>query len=266
MRDKDTTFTWEGYPKTGELRDYSDGYGELLLRGGELLNMKQLEYGKDNKVKAQQYHEGKTVEYNDGTVYRKTEGYFSFRSMDKKIFVNFEKRPIPTVHIRKEMVWNSYQDDAFVGTFGDEISYLGIRDAYLEYYLKVKDTLTAHDYEGALVRYRKGGNTNTYTARVVQAHAGADHEAVVVDLATNKKEVISVSNIQGVLLSQFTGGETATIKRGNTSYYGELFLAFSNDELSVLVHGMRHGEGELELLDDKHTITVDREDEGLVLH
>ena len=114
------------------------------------------------------------------------------------------------------------------------------------------------------MRYRKGDNA--YTARVARAHADTEHKAVVVDFVTNKEEVISVSNIQGVLLTQFAKGETATIKKDDTSYYGELLLAFSTDELSVLVHGKRQGEGELEVLEDKYVLTVNREDGGLVLH
>ena len=57
VRDKDTSFTWKGYPRTGEKRDYSDGYGVFFLSEVTLINKRQLEYGKKNKVKAQQYRQ-----------------------------------------------------------------------------------------------------------------------------------------------------------------------------------------------------------------
>ena len=135
-------------------------------------------------------------------------------------------------------------------------------DAYLEYYLKVKDTLSATDYTGALVRYRQG-NRNL-TAQVTGAHRGADNRAVVVDLVTGKKKVIDVADIAGVLLMQHAGGEAATIDVGNATYQGEVMFSFSNEEVSVLVHAKREGEDMLELLDDKHTLTVQRTDEGLI--
>ena len=38
IRDKDTSFTWKGYPREGERRDYTDGYGEFSLIDVTLLN------------------------------------------------------------------------------------------------------------------------------------------------------------------------------------------------------------------------------------
>ena len=89
---------------------------------------------------------------------------------------------------------------------------------------------------------------------------------VVVDLGSDAEKVIDVADIQGVLLVEHTDyGRAATIKIGDLTCYGEVSLAFSNGELTILVHAIRQSDAELEMLTEKQTITMHREDEGLIL-
>ena len=146
--------------------------------------------------------------------------------------------------------------------YGDASSVLGIDNLQLRHYLQTKSYLTAQDYEGALVRYREG--EITFTARVSRAHDPS--KPVVVDLGSDAEKVIDVADIQGVLLVEHTDyGRAATIKIGDLTCYGEVSLAFSNGELTILVHAIRQSDAELEMLTEKQTITMHREDEGLIL-
>ena len=212
---------------------YSDGYGELHVYTADVGRERVLTFA-----------EGR-------------EGF--------DVFARLTASPALTLPERSGITWENYSSDILADVYGDGVSVLGITNEYLRYYLETKGMLTASDYEGVLVHYREGDSR--HTAQVIRAHEGENSNAVVVDLITDAEKVIAVRDIQGVLFSQHADyGKAVTFKVDDMTYYGEAFLVFSNDELSVLVHGTRQGEGELELLDDKYTIAVSRDEEGLVIH
>ena len=232
---------WDGSQRTENPHDYTDGYGEFLVDEVVLYPTEEMNWfmGRD-------------------TLYIKN---------DTVILVNYGDLPAPTVRA-SSIAWDLHENDIFTSAYGDERQVYGIaNDLQLRFYERVKDLLTAADYREGLVRYRQGNTT--HTAQVLgtrDAEQSDTLSAVVVDLVTDEEKRIVVTDIQGVLLlKQADYGRAVTIKIGDTDYYGELFLAFSNGELTALIHATRQGE-EVELLDDMYTITVDREDEGLIMH
>lgn len=181
--------------------------------------------------------------------------------------INYENLPVPTAVIRKNIALDKYENDIFVSAYGDEQGALGIIDStYIPYYQQVKDQFTAADYQDAVVLYRAGADNRI--AQVGSPHEDVDDGmAVVFDLDTDTERVIALADIQGVLLAKHPDyGIPATIRVGTTAHYGEVFLAFSNDELTVLIHAVHRGDGKVELVDDKYTVTVPRSDAGLILH
>ena len=225
---------WFGY-RQGD--SYSDGYGEFRLTKAVI---------EDRNFP------------DDPWTWRTSEPIYAF--------VNYDNIPVPTVIVSSNIVWDIYKNDVFVNAFSDQFDVHGlINDLQLRYYLKVKDGLTASDYRGALVRYRQSGNT--FTALVLGADESSEIRAVVVDLATDEEKVIAVADIQGVLqLKHADYSKPATINIDDSSYYGEVFLVFSTGELTALIHATREGDAGIELLNNKYTLTVHREDEGLTLH
>lgn len=195
--------------------------------------------------------------------------------------------PETSVSVTGNLVLDTFANDTFNLAYGDNISVRGLSDLYLRHYREAKDSLTAHNYYGGLVRYRDedGG---LYTGLVVKGDFNSpramkyhfrnreftrmiesnDEKVAVINLATGKKNEIVVSDIQGLLQVDYTDyGRSATVNIDGITYYGKVFLAFTTDELSVLAYAKRRGKGKLELLNDEHTIiTMPQKDGDLTLH
>ena len=243
--DEGVKIYWDGFQRTENPHDYTDGYGEFRVQRVGLHTKK-----------------------DDGSW--GFEDNFFLKEEDSVVLVNYGGLPAPTVSV-SGVAWDLYDNDIFTSAYGDELQVYGIaNDLQLRFYERRVDglpTAADYDYRGVLARYRQG-DTN-YTAQVLGARDVERSDTlgvVVVDLVTGEEKRIAVADIQGVLLlKQSDYGRAVTIKIGDTDYYGELFLAFSNGELTALIHATRQSEG-VELLDDRYTITVHREDEGLILH